>query len=146
MTLPAQYHLQPYLAVPDAQRAIAFYVDVFGFIEHYRLPMEDGRLAHVELARGDARLLLSDPCLEIGATPPEAAWPVSMVLYVEDVDAVIVRAEQAGATIIASPKDEFFGDRTAKLLDPSGHRWFIHEMKEALEPAEVRRRYVELTS
>ena len=144
MTLPSHDHLQPYLAVDDAERAVAFYVGVFGFTERYRLPMPDGRVGHAELGRGNVRLLLSDAFPEIGATPPaQQDWPVSLLLYVEDLDATVAAAEAAGACIVSPPKDEFFGDRAAKLIDPFGHRWFLHQMLEALGPEEIRRRFAE---
>jgi len=144
MTLPSHDHLRPYLAVDDAERAVAFYTEVFGFSEQYSLPMPDGRVGHAELARGKARLLLSDAFPEIGATPPaEQHWAVSLLLYVEDLDATVAAAEAAGATIVSPPKDEFFGDRAAKLIDPFGHRWFLHQMLEALGPEEIRRRFAE---
>src|SRR5262245_53915347 len=112
--------LSPYLIVRDAQRAIDFYAQVFGARELYRLCEPSGKIGHAELAIGDAKLMIADEYPDFGALGPVSVGgtPVSIHLYVDDVDAVAQRAEQAGATILRPIKDEFFGDRVATLADP----------------------------
>ncbi|MEM1022484.1 MAG: VOC family protein [Myxococcota bacterium] len=135
--------LQPYLAVADAERALEFYVDVFEMSETYRLPMPDGRIGHAELRKGSIRLLLSDPFPEGGvqAPDPAAAHASSLLLYVEDLEATLKRAMTRGSRLEREPKDEFFGDRTAAIIDPFGHRWFIHQRLETLAPEEIMARF-----
>lgn len=134
--------LQPYLAVRDAAAAVELYTQVFGAKEVYRLPMGD-KLGHVELDIGSARLLLADEFPEMGVVGPhrQDGHAVSLVLYVEDVDATVARALEAGFQQEGETKNEFFGDRAAKLVDPFGHRWMIHQPLEDLSADEIVRRF-----
>lgn len=134
--------LLPYLAVDDALAAIALYTEVFGAKERYRLPMGDA-IAHAELDIGDARILLSSEFPQIDVVGPKqlGGTSVSLLLYVEDVDAVVGRALAAGFTQEGETKNEFFGDRAAKLVDPFGHRWMLNQVLEVLEPEEIVRRF-----
>jgi PhnB protein len=140
--VPQGQRLFPYLSVRGADRAIAFYVEAFGATERYRLPMPDGRVGHAELAIDDASFWLADEHREIEFKSPESlgGTPVSLALYVRDVDAFVARASARGATVERAPKDEFFGDRTGVLIDPFGHRWMIHTRREEVSPEEMRRR------
>lgn len=137
--------LQPYLCVRDAEAAIATYSAVFGMQEVYRLPMGD-RIGHAELALGECRLLLASEFPESGHLAPASPEtnPLLLVLYVEDLAEVLERAKAAGFTQVGETKDEFYGDRTARLFDPFGYRWSIHERLEALEPEEVVRRFEQM--
>ncbi|MBL4688839.1 MAG: VOC family protein [Nannocystaceae bacterium] len=126
--IPPGPRLVPYLAVDDATAALKFYVDVLGMQEQNRIPMDDGRIGHAELALGNAQLFLSDEFPEIGVIGPKQCGgsPVSLLLYVRDVDAVVERVLAAGGSQEGETKDEVFGARTAKVRDPFGHRWFLH--------------------
>ncbi len=143
--IPPGPRLTPYLAVHDAGRAVDFYVRVLGMEEVSRLQMDDGRLGHVELAIGNARIFLSDEFPEIDVKGPKARGgaSVSLHLYVENVDAVVAAAVEAGATQEGETKDEFHGDRSAKLVDPWGHRWMLASCIENVSAEEVERRFAE---
>src|SRR5689334_1683284 len=119
--------LTPYLVVRDAANAIAFYKKVLGAQELFRLSEPSGKIGHAELELGAGRFMIADEYPDFGALGPVSVGgtPVSLHLYVNDVDAVVERAVQSGATILRPPKDEFFGDRTATISDPFGHRWQI---------------------
>jgi PhnB protein len=138
--------LSPYLIVRDAKRAIDFYCRHFGARELFRL-CEPGseRLGHAELELGGARLLLADEYPDFGALSPltVGGTPVSLHLYVSDVDRTVKQAADAGATVLRPVKDEFFGDRTALLVDPFGHRWHLATRKEEVSPEEMQKRWNE---
>lgn len=146
MSLPDEPLLQPYLTVHDAEAAIDFYVGAFGFAERYRLAMPDGRVGHAELERGRARLLVADEFAEAGILGPKSRGgsTVGLMLYVEDVDAFVEAARAAGCEQEGATADQFFGDRAAKLRDPFGHRWFIHQRLEDLSPDQIRDRFAAL--
>jgi len=140
--------LIPYLAVPDARAAIAFYAESFGAVEAFRLVGPDGRVGHAEVTLGPSLLMLSDAYPEIGVDAPAAPEPGStprrsamLTLYVEDVDATVARAEGLGATVLRPAADQFYGDRTAQILDPFGHVWSLQTRIEDVSPAEMQRRW-----
>ena len=139
-----QLTLTPYIIVKNAAQAIRFYVDVLGAVETLRLtePNSD-KIGHADLRIGDGQLMLADEAPDWGALSPASVGgtPVSLHLYVADVDAVVKRAESAGATVLRQPKDEFFGDRTAMIMDPFGHRWQLATRKEDVSPAEMQKRW-----
>lgn len=141
--IPDEYPaLAPYLIVKGAARAIEHYIEAFGAKELYRLVEPSGKIGHAELEIGRARLMLADEYPDWGALSPVTVGgtPVSLHLYVDDVDAVMVRAVDAGATLLRAVKDEFFGDRTGQVMDPFGHKWFLATRKERVTPAEMQRR------
>jgi PhnB protein len=135
--------LTPYLIVREAAKAIDFYKKAFGARELFRLAEPSGKIGHAELTVGESRMMIADEYPDFGALGPVSigGTPVSLHLYVDNVDAVVERAAQAGATILRPVKDEFFGDRTATLSDPFGHRWQIATRKEAVSPAEMQKRW-----
>ncbi|HJL17398.1 MAG TPA: VOC family protein [Sandaracinaceae bacterium LLY-WYZ-13_1] len=142
--IPPGLRLISYLAVRDAEAALAFYADVLGASVITKIPMGDGRLGHAELALpGDARLFLSDEFPEMNVAGPAAlgGTPVSLMLYVEDVDATAARAVEKGAELQGAIEDQIHGDRTARLVDPFGHRWFLSSRIEEVGPEEIERRY-----
>lgn len=120
----------PYLMVDDAAAAIDFYVEAFGAEERFRLSMPDGTIAHAEVAIRGAAVFLSDVPEDMpgGAADPGKLGGTTVMIhqYVEDVDAVVGRAVAAGATVVRAPEDQFYGDRTALLVDPFGHQWSLH--------------------
>ena len=134
--------LQPYICVSDAPRAIELYKEVFGMQERYRLPMGN-KIGHAELERQGVRLLVSSEFEEVGVVGPKSlgGTTVSLLLYVEDVDDVARRAKECGFTQEGETTDQFFGDRTARLVDPFGHRWFVHQRLESLAPEEIVARF-----
>src|SRR5262245_12010045 len=141
--IPDGYHaITPYLIVSSGAKAIDFYVRAFGAVERERMQDASGKVRHAELTVGDARLMLADEHPEIGALSPRTAGgsPVSLLLYVEDVDAVVANAVAAGATLIRPLADQFYGDRVGGISDPFGHHWSIATHKEDLSSEEIHRR------
>lgn len=125
--IPEGYHtLTPYLTVNNAAGAIDFYSNAFNAHERMRINAPDGRVGHAELEIGDSVVMLADEYPEMGSRGPHGDnTPVTIQMYVENVDQVIERARAAGATIEREPSDEFYGDRVATLHDPFGHRWHV---------------------
>jgi PhnB protein len=141
--IPEGYHsVTPYLIVSDAAGAIAFYKEAFGAKEIMRMAAPGGRVGHAELKIGDSRIMLADEFPDMGARSPRAigGTPVSLHLYVEDVDAVAKRAVAAGAKEVRPVKDQFYGDRLGTVEDPFGHLWHVSTHKEDLSPDELKRR------
>ena len=127
-SIPEGMHsLTPHLICRDAASALDFYARAFGAVELMRLPAPDGRLMHATLRIGDSHLMLVDEMPEWGALGPLSLGgsPVTVHLYVEDVDAAFQQAVAAGATPKMQPADMFWGDRYGQLVDPFGHRWSI---------------------
>lgn len=134
--------ITPYLIIRGAERAIEFYKSVFGAAELMRLPAFEGKIGHAELRIGDSVVMLADEFPEMGALSPQTVGgsPVGLLLYIEDVDAVVARAVAAGATLKTPVEDKFYGDRSGTIVDPFGHVWHVSTHKEDLTPDEVRRR------
>ena len=146
-TIPdGQGRATPYLCVDDGVRAIEFYRKAFDATEVMRLTQPDGRIGHAELKIGPADLWLSDEFAEMGIRGPKSlgGTPVTIHLYVGDVDAVVARAVAAGATLERPVADQFYGDRSGNLVDPFGHRWMIATHTEDVSPAEMQRRFAAL--
>jgi PhnB protein len=138
--------LSAYLTVRDGAAAIAYYQHVFGAVEEDRFAEPNGRIGHADLRIGDAPLMLSDEYPDYGARSPDTIGgsPVMLHLYVEDADAVVARAVEAGAKLDAPVEDQFYGDRGGKITDPFGHRWWIATRKENVPLEEQKRRASEL--
>ncbi len=142
--IPPGPRLIPYLSVAGAEAAIAFYREVLGAEETLRIAMPDGRLGHVELdLPGGVRVYLADEFPEEGFQSPgtRGGTTVSLVLYVEDVDAVAERAVDRGARLEGEIVNAPHGERTAKLVDPHGHRWMFVARLESLTTEEILKRY-----
>ena len=137
-----------YLCVEGAADAIAFYRNAFGATEKMRLVERGGRIGHAELDFDGDTLMLSDefPDHGIKAPPSIGGSPVTIHLHVDDADAVVERAVKAGATVEMPPTDMFYGERTAILRDPFGHRWNVGHHIEDVSPDEMQRRYDEMTA
>jgi PhnB protein len=147
-TVPSGYHaVTPYLIVSDATKALAWYADSLGAREVMRLPGPGGKIGHAEIEIGDSRVMLADEAPEHDAKAPAAfgGSPVSMVLYLPAVDAVVAKAASAGATVKAQPEDKFYGDRMGTIVDPFGHTWHIATHIEDLTPAEIQQRLEKMT-
>ena len=140
------HELFAYLHVADAARAIEFYRQAFGATEKFRLTEPGGRLGHAELLFGAATLMISDEFPEYGIKGPHTVGgtSVTMHLHVDNADALIQRAIDAGATLDMAPTDQFYGERSGSVRDPFGHRWTIGHSIEALTPDEMQRRYLAL--
>ena len=140
------HEMFPYLRVKDASRAVAFYVDVFGAVEKFRLVEPSGRVGHVELLFGTATLMLSDEYPELGFNGPQTigATSVSLHLHVDDCDAVLAKAVAAGGELIRKPSDAFYGERSGTVRDPFGHEWMVGHSIEEVTPEEMQRRYTAL--
>lgn len=137
--------LTPYLAVPDGAAALDFYVRGLGAVIVDRMDAPDGALMHAEIRIGDSMLQLSTEMSDFGLKAPEPGWVhSSLVVYVEDTDAFVDAAVQAGANLITPVADTFSGDRHGVFLDPFGHRWAVCTKVEYVPPAEVARRAREL--
>jgi PhnB protein len=138
--------LTPYIVVRGAAQAIDFYCSVFGAREDFRLTEPDGKIGHAELLIGESRLMLAEEYPDFGALGPGAVGgtPVTLHLYVPDVDATVARAEEAGATVLGKVKLEFYGDRRGQLLDPFGHRWHIATQVETVSPEEMQTRWTRM--
>lgn len=135
--------LLPSLVIRGAAKAIDFYKAVFDAEEVMRLSYPNGTdLMHAELRIRNSVLMLGDEAPKWGALSPQAlnGSPVSLMLYVEDADAVFAKAVALGAKTLMPPGDMFWGDRMGKFADPFGHQWMVATHKEDVSPAEIARR------
>jgi PhnB protein len=128
--IPEGWHsVTAYISVKGAESAIEFYKNAFGAKETGRLTMPDGSIGHAELEIGDSKIMIAEENKQWGNLSPQTigGTPVSLCLYVEDVDAVFAKAIQAGAKVTGEMvvKDQFYGDRTGGITDPFGHQWSI---------------------
>jgi len=140
--IPKGYHsATPYLIINGAAAAIEFYKKAFGATELMRFPMGD-EIGHAEIKIGNSPIMMADEYPEMGYKGPKALGgsPVSIMLYVEDVDSVFNRAVTAGATVKEAVQDKFYGDRSGTLQDPFGHVWHIATHKEDVSVEEMQRR------
>jgi len=141
--IPEGYHtVTPYLIVRNAARAIEFYKKAFGATELMRMAEPSGRIGHAEIRIGDSPIMLADEVPEMGFRSPESfgGSPVSILLYVEEVDAVFNQAVAAGAKVQRPVADQFYGDRTGGVTDPFGHVWYVATHMEDVSPEEMRKR------
>jgi len=141
--IPKGYNsVTPYLVVKGAAKAIEYYKKVFGATEVVRMPDPSGRIGHAELEIGGSHVMLADEFPEMGHQGPLTLGnsPVSILLYVEDVDSTVARAVSDGAHILKPVADQFYGDRMGFIQDPFGHRWGIATHKEDVSPEEMKER------
>lgn len=132
----------PYLAIKNAAGALEFYKNAFGAIETFKLLVPDGRVGHAEIRLGDSLIMLSDEFPEFGGKAPESLGgsPVSIHLYVDDVDAFVKRAVAAEARERKPVTNQFYGDRSGQLQDPYGHLWWVATHNEDVAPDELQKR------
>jgi PhnB protein len=141
--IPQGYHTAtPYLIVNDGAKAIEFYKRAFGATELFRMAGPDGKIGHAEIKIGDSPIMLADEVPAMGHRSPQSLGgsPVSILLYVEDVDAVFNHAVAAGAKVARPVADQFYGDRTGGVTDPFGHAWYIATHKEDVSSEELQKR------
>ena len=141
--IPEGYHsVTPYLIVDGAAAAIEFYKMVFGATEVMRMPAPGGRIGHAEIKIGDSHIMLADENPEMNARSPKSVGgsPLSLLLYVEDVDNTVERAVAAGAKLERPAEDKFYGDRMGAIEDPFGHHWYVGTHIEDVSPEEMKKR------
>jgi PhnB protein len=147
--IPDSYRrVTPCLTVQGAAKALEFYAATFGATERMRTPGPDGTIVHAEIQIGDSVLIVADesPALGTKAPPPGGlpGSPAFLFVYVEDVDAVIARAAELGASVQRAAENQFYGDRDGYIIDPFGHGWTIASHVEDVTPEELGRRMAEL--
>lgn len=143
--IPKDYNsITPYLVVNGAARAIDYYKSVFGATEVMRMPGPDGKIGHAELQIGNSRIMLADENPSMGQGHTSAATvggsPVSLYVYLPDVDKVIQRATAEGAKVLKPVEDQFYGDRTGFIQDPFGHLWGVATHIEDVSPEQMKER------
>ena len=136
----------PYLIIKGAAKALEFYTKAFGATEIMRVPAPEGKVGHAEIKIGNAIIMLADEFPEMGAQSPKTigGTPVTVMVYVDDVDTVFDRAVKAGATSLRPVEDKFYGDRGGEFEDRWGHRWSIATHIEDVAPDEMARRVAAL--
>lgn len=141
--VPEGYHtVTPYLIVKGAAGAIEFYKKAFGATELLRMPDPSGKIGHAEIKIGDSPIMLADEFPERGVLSPQTVGgsPVSILLYVENVDALFKQAVAAGAKVTRPLQDQFYGDRMGGFTDPFGHQWHVATHVEDVAPEELKKR------
>lgn len=144
--IPEGYHsVTPYLVIKGAAKAIDFYKRAFGAVELFHMEGPDGRIGHAEIKIGNSPVMLADEHPHMGFKGPQSlgGTPVSLMIYVEDVDKVFPQAVAAGATVTRPLQDQFYGDRSGTLTDPFGHVWTVSTHKEDVPPEELEKRAAE---
>ena len=147
--IPEGYHsVTPYLIIKGATEAIDFYKKAFGATELFRMPAPGGKIGHAEIKIGDSPIMLADESPEMGYKSPKSLGgsPISIMIYVVDVDTVFKRAIAAGGKEQRPVKDQFYGDRSGTLEDPFGHVWHVATHKEDVSPEEMERRVKSYTA
>ena len=141
--IPEGYHsVTPYLIIKGAADAIEFYKKAFGAIELFRMAQPGGKIGHAEIKIGDSPIMLADEFPEMKYVGPKTLGgsPVSLMIYVKDVDNVFNQAIAAGGEQQKPLQDQFYGDRSGTLKDPFGHVWHIATHKEDVTPEEMHKR------
>ena len=140
--IPEGYHsVTPYLIIKGAAKAIDYYKKVFGATEIMRMPGPNGTVMHAEIKIGDSIIMLADEQQGNYRSPEGLGGsPVSLMVYVEDVDKTFKQAISNGGKETRAVQDQFYGDRSGNLVDPFGHVWTIATHKEDVSEAEMKRR------
>ncbi len=147
--IPEGYpRVTPYLHVNGAAAAIDFYTVILGADERMRMPAPEGKIGHAELQIGESIIMLADefPDMDVRGPKSIGGTPVTLYVYVEDVDAVFDAALAAGASALRAVENQFYGDRTAQFEDPFGHPWSIATHVEDVPPEEMEKRMAEAMS
>jgi PhnB protein len=144
--IPSDYpRVIPYLSVDGAAEAIEFYASVLGAKERMRMPGPDGKIGHAELDIGDSVIMLADAMEGAGNSSPKTlgGTAVTVMVYVEDVDAVQQSAVVKGAKELRPVENQFYGDRAGSFEDPWGHQWFVATHVEDVSEEEMAKRAAE---
>ncbi len=147
--IPSGYSsVTPYLVVSGAAAAIEFYSAVLGAKETMRMDAPEGRIGHAEIKIGDSIVMLADEAPDYDALAPGTVGgtPVSLMVYVDDVDATFARAIENGARQTQPVDDKFYGDRSGGFEDPFGHRWTVATHVEDVAPDEIERRMAAMSA
>jgi PhnB protein len=149
--IPDTYRrVTPTLVVRGAAKALEFYAEVFGATERMNFPGPGGTIIHAEIEIGDSVIIVEDESPDMGTTAPPAEGvagsPYFLFVYVEDVDAVMARAVELGATVKRPAENQFYGDRDGYIIDPFGHGWTIATHVEDVTPEEMARRMEKMFS
>jgi PhnB protein len=130
--------ITPYLICKNAEAAIEFYTKAFGAVELCRMG-EPGMVVHAEMKIGEAIFMLADEFPDMGVLSPETVGgtPVSLYVYVADVDTFTEKAIGEGLQVLKPVADQFYGDRSGHFVDPFGHKWGFATHKEDLTPEEI---------
>ena len=133
--------ITPYLICKNADAAIEFYKKAFGATELFRIG-QPGMVGHAEMKIGNAIFMLADEFPDMGALSPQTIGgsPVSLYIYVEDVDSFTEKAVAEGLEVLKPVTDQFYGDRSGAFKDPFGHIWGFATHKEDLTPDELSER------
>jgi PhnB protein len=147
--IPDSYRrVTPCLTVRGGANALEYYAAVFGATERMRYPGPGGTIAHAEIQIGDSVIIVEDENPQRGTKAPPPGGldgaPAYLFIYVEDVDAVVAKAVELGATLQRAPEDQFYGDRDGHIVDPFGHGWTIASHVEDVAPEEMMRRMADL--
>lgn len=145
--IPAGYGaVLPYLVIKNAAAALDFYQNAFGAETIMRMDMPSGAVMHAEMRIGAAVFMLSEQSDDWGNKSPDMLGdsPVTLMIYVPDVDAFVGRATAAGASLTMPVSDQFWGDRSGCLQDPFGHRWMISTHIEDVSEEEMAKRAAKL--
>ena len=143
--IPKDYNsVTPYLVIQGAAHAIEYYKKVFGATETVRMPGPNGKVGHAELKIGNSHIMLADenPSMGQGHTSATTigASPVSLYVYLPNVDEVVERAKAEGAKILKPVENQFYGDRTGFFQDPFGHLWGVATHVEDVSPKDMEER------
>ena len=132
----------PYLIIKDAARALEFYKKAFGAVEIMRIPSPGGKVGHAEIKIGAAIIMLADEFPDMNCKSPQSfgGTPVSIMVYVQDVDEFVKQAVSAGAKVLRPVENKFYGDRAGSLEDPFGHQWHFATHVEDVPPDEMAKR------
>jgi PhnB protein len=141
--IPDGYHsVTPYLIPHDATAALEFYKKALGAVELMRFPAPGGKIGHAEIKIGDSPVMLADENPEMNARSARTIGgsPISLMVYVKDVDALVAQAVAAGAKLVRPVANQFYGDRTGGIDDPFGFHWYIATHVEDVSPDELKKR------
>lgn len=129
--------VNPTLVVRNVAAAVEFCKAAFGFVLRVAMPGPDGSLMHAELGYKDSVVMLGPENQQMGSFAPQGPSPVTLYVYVENVDSVARRAASAGGKLMMPPTDMFWGDRTAIIVDPDGHNWMLATHYKDMTPADM---------
>jgi PhnB protein len=145
--IPDGYHsVTPYLIIKGSGDAIEFYKKAFNARERLRVPGPGGKVMHAEIEIGDSVVMMGEETPEMGALSPATigGTPVSIHLYVNEVDKMFAQALAAGGKQERPLQNQFYGDRSGGLVDPFGHKWHLSQHIEDVSPEEIDRRMKEM--